>query len=237
MLSCKGNSTPNVYTNQTLLEAWADYIRIYEPYAWFGTFTFKKDILTYAQDNPFVRTARYAWKDKTGRYENGTYVREYSQKKWLDSGTYERTGTYVQNVQEEHSVRMYRRWARKLNEEIFGTRFRNRGEGLFHVYAIEYQKRGVAHIHSLIKDIPESCSRIQMEKAWERLHPNNGYANIFPYDPERGASGYIAKYVMKGGKVDILAPPQMPATAALSDEQRIKQYPPEKGGSGLPPGF
>lgn len=248
MLSCKGNSTPNVYTNQssgysreysypTLWEAWAEYIRIYEPYSWFCTFTFKKDILTYAQDNPCVHKARYSWQDKTGKYENGTYVRGYSREKWPDSGNYERTGMYVQNVQEEHSVRMYRRWARKLNEEVFGMRYRNRGEGLLHVYAIEYQKRGVAHIHSLIKDIPESCSRIQMEKTWERLHPNNGYANIFPYDPERGASGYIAKYVLKGGKVDIIAPPQMPAMAALSDEQGVKQQGPEKGSSGPSPEF
>ncbi|GMU74504.1 MAG: hypothetical protein AMXMBFR44_7000 [Candidatus Campbellbacteria bacterium] len=201
------NNTPHVRTNQTQWEAWAEYVRTFEPYSWFGTFTFKKDILTYTQENPCVYTSVYTWKDKTGKCPHGTYVRESEKKPWRDSGSYERTGTYVQQVQEEHSERMYRRWSRKLNEEIFGTRFRDRGKGLLHVFAIEYQKRGVAHIHSLIKEIPSHISRIQFEKVWERLHPNNGFANIFPYDPKRGAAGYLAKYVLKGGKVDIVAPP------------------------------
>lgn len=235
--SCTYNSTSTEYPKQTLQDAWAEYIRLYEPYSWFCTFTFKRDILTYAQDNPCVHKARYSWQEKTGKYENGTYVRGYSRERWPDAGNYERTGMYVQNVQEEHSFRMYRRWARKLNEEIFGMRYRNKGQGLLHVYAIEYQKRGVAHIHSLIKDIPEAVSRIQFEKAWERLHPNNGYANIFPYDPERGATGYIAKYVMKGGKVDIIAPPPAAPTPALSDDAGCRARGPEKEGSGHSPGF
>ena len=206
MLSLKENSTPPVRTNQVLWEAWAEYIRMFEPYSWFGTFTFKKDILTYAQENPVVRTARYEWHDKTGKYENGTYVRGFTSERWRDSGTYERTGMYVQQVQEEHSIRMYRRWARKLNERVFGSRYRDKGKGLLHVYAIEYQKRGVAHLHSLVKGVPPSFSRIEYEKLWQNLHPNNGFANIFPYDPVKGAAGYLAKYVLKGGNVDIVAP-------------------------------
>jgi len=237
LVPCTHNFTPTEYPKQTLQDAWAEYIRVYEPYSWFCTFTFKRDILTYAQDNPCVHKARYTWQEKTGKYENGTYVRGYSRERWPDSGNYERTGSYLQDVQEEHSIRMYRRWARKLNEEIFGMRYRNKGQGLLHVYAIEYQKRGVAHIHSLIKDIPEAVSRIQFEKAWERLHPNNGYANIFPYDPERGATGYIAKYVMKGGKVDIIAPPSCGSTPALRDRSEGIARGPEKEGSGHSLGF
>lgn len=239
---------------QAQWDAWAEYIRIYEPFSWFCTFTFKKDILTYAQENPCVHKARYEWKDKTGKHDNGTYVRGYSRERWPDAAEYERTAMYVQNVQEEHSVRMYRRWARKLNEEVFGMRYRNHGKGLLHVYAIEYQKRGVAHIHSLIKDVPESCMRKRFERIWEGLHSNNGYANIFPYDPERGATGYISKYVLKGGKVDMIAPrnvgstpiwaftlsmslPQVLSEPALSDEQGYSNTAQEKGSSGPSPGF
>ena len=208
------NSTSYPLSNQSQWDAWASFIRMFEPFSWFGTFTFKRDILTYAQEHPTFTTAHYEWQDKTGKYENGTYVREYTKSRWQDAGQYERTGSYVNHVQEKHSDRMYRRWARKLNEEIFGARYRNQGEGLLHIYAIEYQKRGVAHLHSLIKEIPTSVSRIEFEKLWENLHPNNGFANIFPYDPIKGGAGYLAKYILKGGHVDICAPKGY--TAALS---------------------
>jgi hypothetical protein len=38
---------------------------------------------------------------------------------------------------------------------------------------------------------------------WNR---DNGFARIYPYDPA-GAPGYISKYVVKGGEIDISLPP------------------------------
>lgn len=201
------NCTPDNTTNQAYWEAWADYIRQLEPYSWFATLTFKTDILTYSQENPTITEARYEWVDKTGKYPNGTLIRTHRKVKWENAGKYERTKEYVRKVQEEHSKRMYGRWIRKLNEEVFGRRYRERKLGVLHVYAIEYQKRGVAHLHSLIRSVPTSISRIEFEKKWERMHPNNGYANIYPYDPVKGAAGYISKYILKGGMIHIDGPP------------------------------
>ena len=75
-----------------------------------------------------------------------------------------------------------------------------------HIYAIEYQKRGVAHLHALLKGIPPDISRKHWERVWEGDHPNNGWCNISPYDPELGVCGYLGKYILKGGQVEISGP-------------------------------
>ena len=43
--------------------------------------------------------------------------------------------------------------------------------------------------------------------AWMELwNRDNGFARIYPYDPA-GAPGYVSKYVVKGGEIDISLPP------------------------------
>ncbi len=37
----------------------------------------------------------------------------------------------------------------------------------------------------------------------------NGIARIEPYNPKRGAKGYLAKYVSKNGEIDIFIPPYL----------------------------
>lgn len=214
---------PKASPVSNVFNAWADWIRTYEPFDWFATFTFKTDILTFSQNHPSIQKARYVKVNNEDKFDreyppllrakhlskrkyDGHYELEYYRKPWPTKDDYERTGEYAKNVQYSHSTKIYNRWIRKLNTEIFGKRYREKNQGLLHIYAIEYQKRGVAHLHSLIKGVPQDTRRKTWEKVWEGMHPNNGFCNIFPYDPKKGGCGYIGKYILKGGQVDISKP-------------------------------
>lgn len=111
--------------------------------------------------------------------------------------------SYNKDVQERFARQQYLIWSRALNESIYGRRFREHGLGVDNAYGMEFQRRGVIHLHAVLKGIPKSVSFYEWAKSWWRQHPNNGYATIEPYDPKLGAVGYLGKYVMKGGQVDL----------------------------------
>ncbi len=75
--------------------------------------------------------------------------------------------------------------------------------GVDNAYGMEFQKRGVIHLHAVLKGIPDKVSKEEWAKKWWHQHPNNGYATILPYDPELGAVGYLGKYIVKDGLVDL----------------------------------
>jgi len=58
----------------------------------------------------------------------------------------------------------------------------------------EVGRLGRLHLHALIGGLEPYVQRTAAAKRWDRRH---GHARIFPYDPDRGASHYIAKYVSK----------------------------------------
>lgn len=53
---------------------------------------------------------------------------------------------------------------------------------------------GRLHLHALIGGLQPQVYRTA---AWKRWHDRHGRAEILPYDPDRGASHYISKYVAK----------------------------------------
>lgn len=60
--------------------------------------------------------------------------------------------------------------------------------------ALEWQRwRGVPHIHALVGGLDSDRYSEVSAKAWEAF----GFNRILSYDPELGASHYIAKYVTK----------------------------------------
>lgn len=85
----------------------------------------------------------------------------------------------------------------------FGTHYRKHGEGVWFVNAMEWQKREVLHFHSLIGGGISHLDRFSWMELWNR---DNGFARIYPYAPT-GAPGYVSKYVVKGGEIDIYLPP------------------------------
>jgi hypothetical protein len=118
------------------------------------------------------------------------------------------TATFKCEVTEDLGVRQYLKWIRKLNEELFGRRYKEKGLGITHVRATERQKRGVIHFHALLGADVLKLRRKSCEAAWESQSYNtNGYMRIIPYDASRGAVRYLGKYVSKEGNLDIFLSP------------------------------
>lgn len=113
------------------------------------------------------------------------------------------TFTFREPVHPEQANRRYRRFIRTLNENRFGKRFQEKGLGVYHINALEWQKREVLHFHSLIGGGLQDLDRFYWMELWNR---DNGFSRIYPYQPD-GAPGYVSKYVVKGGEIDIYLPP------------------------------
>jgi hypothetical protein len=113
------------------------------------------------------------------------------------------TFTFREPVHPEQANRRYHRFIRTLNETTYGKRYREKGLGVYHINALEWQKRDVLHFHSLIGGGVSNLDQFYWMELWNR---DNGFARIFPYQSS-GAPGYVSKYVVKGGEIDIYLPP------------------------------
>ena len=116
------------------------------------------------------------------------------------------TLTFREEIHPELADRRYRRFVRQINEALFGRRFREKGKGIYHVKASEYQKRGVLHFHSLMGGGVWKLRRLTFMDMWFN---DNGISRIESYDPKRGAKGYLSKYVTKGGELDLFVSPSL----------------------------
>ncbi len=113
------------------------------------------------------------------------------------------TFTFRDPVHPEQANRRLQRFVRTLNEIRFSKRYREKGLGIYLINAIEWQRRDVLHFHSLMGGGLQDLDRFAWMELWNR---DNGFARIYPYDPA-GAPGYVSKYVVKGGEIDISLPP------------------------------
>lgn len=198
----KGESKP-----VSLFDANADWLREYDPWDLFAFFTSKMDIRTYAKENPYMYSSDYEWVEKTKKYPNGTYVRKPKKRKLQPSESdWAKTTTTRKEPEENHIIQQYLKFIRRLNEQIHGSRYKQKKLGVTYAYVVEFQKRGVAHIHALIKGVPKDISTEHLEDIWKSLHPNNGLLEIVPYDSRLGAVGYLSKYVSKGAEVNLFVP-------------------------------
>ena len=108
------------------------------------------------------------------------------------------------NVGPESASKAWNRWLRKLNKECFGNHYQREGKGIVVVRATEMQQREVIHFHALMGGGLGNILRKSYEAEWNK---ENGFAFIKPYRGEQGAKRYIAKYVSKGGELDVSVPP------------------------------
>lgn len=116
------------------------------------------------------------------------------------------TFTFKEEIHPESADKLYRVWINKLNRAIYGKRWRNRKPfGVKHVRALEWQKRGVLHYHSLIANVGFE-DREHWAEVWQKLGLDSkaGFIRIDQYDESKGgAEAYLSKYVTKGGQIDI----------------------------------
>jgi hypothetical protein len=102
------------------------------------------------------------------------------------------TMTFASLIHPEEAAKRWLRWTRHVErEERHAIRWAR---------ALEYQKRGVIHYHALTWGMLDA-RRLTYMDAWHELA--GGFARIVAYEPARGASFYLGKYIAKGGEVDL----------------------------------
>lgn len=93
--------------------------------------------------------------------------------------------------------RAHDRWSRTMHHE--------NGRQLRQVVALEYQKRGTAHLHCLVHGVAEGFDNFHAMAVWERVS-GGGYSRIYDYNPRGGAEDYCAKYVSKDMELRLIGP-------------------------------
>jgi len=104
-------------------------------------------------------------------------------------------------------------WLAKVNEAAFGKRWRRRGKGVLWARGIEFQRRGSVHFHALLARVGE-VRRLAMMDEWSSLA---GWARIRPVEHPDRVAKYVAKYVAKGGEIDLGGP-------GLADEPKPELF-------------
>jgi hypothetical protein len=89
------------------------------------------------------------------------------------------------------------RWSGMMHNES--------GRQLRQVAALEYQRRGTAHLHNLIHGVRAGADPFHAMQLWEAAS-GGGFARIYPYQPEGGAADYCAKYVTKDMELRLIGP-------------------------------
>lgn len=114
------------------------------------------------------------------------------------------TFTFRESIHPESADKAYRIWISLLNRAALGENNAQWQWRLFGVRALEWQKRGVLHYHSLIGGGVDDLHRVQWCKYWEELdRKRHGMARIYKFKVNGGAESYCSKYVTKGGNIDI----------------------------------
>jgi len=120
------------------------------------------------------------------------------------------TLTFKEGVHPEQATKRYYRFIRKINERLFGRNYRRRGKGVVWIRALEWQRRGVLHFHSIIGNGAWRLLRIGVTELWEndkkyKLSRNgdNGKAWVERYDSVKDGAQYLAKYLTKERQGDI----------------------------------
>jgi len=104
------------------------------------------------------------------------------------------TLTFAAAVHPEQADKRFQSWVRDLRKrERRGVRW---------VRTLESQERQVLHIHALFWfGGREEARRLIVMHRWEEI--GQGYARIFPYNPQRGAAYYLGKDITNGGEIDL----------------------------------
>lgn len=105
------------------------------------------------------------------------------------------TFTFAVWLHPDQAAQRYTEWARQLQAETETV--------MRHARALEYQRRGVPHFHSLIWGVKRRTKRKAWEEKWEEI--GGGWCAIYPYDRDKPASFYLGKYAVKGGEIDHLS--------------------------------
>lgn len=125
--------------------------------------------------------------------------------------------TFRQDAHPEAAFKLFRVFVSMLNRKLYGPRWHKHGKGIRWVCAMERQRRGVVHFHSLLAS-PELVELLK--SSWRPApvagHYENeilelwndlaGFARIEPIQSAAAVQGYVSKYVVKGGEIELGGP-------------------------------
>lgn len=110
-------------------------------------------------------------------------------------------------VHEERAKKSFRFWLSQLNRELFGPNWHKRKHaqgGCVWALGQELHKSGRIHFHALVAaphvDLNSVARRLTWMDAW---YLSSGIARIEPPASQADVAGYVSKYVVKGGQVDL----------------------------------
>jgi hypothetical protein len=131
----------------------------------------------------------------------------------------------------EAAFKRFRLFISILNRRLYGKWWLKKGVGIQWVCAMERQRRGVVHFHTLLRS-PELLALLKSSwspaghggryenavmELWNELA---GFARIEPIDSAEAVMGYVSKYVTKGGEIE-LGGPGMAYRRSAGDPARV----------------
>jgi hypothetical protein len=141
--------------------------------------------------------------------------------------------TFRDDVHPEAAAKRFRLFISILNRKLYGPRWHKHGTGIRWVAAMERQARGVVHFHSLLGGSPELVELMrstwkpsdqyrgawvnEVNGLWDQLA---GFAKIEVIDSPDAVRGYVSKYVIKGGEIE-LGGPGMPEEKREGQPARV----------------
>jgi hypothetical protein len=125
------------------------------------------------------------------------------------------TLTFRNDTHPEAALKLFRLFVSQLNRKLYGPRWSKHGKGIGWCVALERQLRGVLHLHCLLAE-PELTRLLKSSWFKENGHWANalneswnalaGFARIEPIKHAELVAGYVSKYVIKGGEIDLGGP-------------------------------
>lgn len=114
------------------------------------------------------------------------------------------TLTFREPPHPERAEKTFGYWIHRINQKMYGRRYKKRHDGIYWVLALEYHQSGVIHFHALLGDVEDlnvKYSRRDARNLWYELA---GIGRIDAIDDRLSmVTNYVSKYVTKGGDLTV----------------------------------
>lgn len=113
------------------------------------------------------------------------------------------TLTFRESRHPEAADKLFRLFVNEINRSLYGKRWRQNGQGIYWARCIEWQRRDVIHFHVLMsdtQDLNETLRRLSWMDRWKTLA---GFSKIEKPKVQDCVARYCAKYIVKGGEIDV----------------------------------
>ena len=103
----------------------------------------------------------------------------------------------------EAMLKQTRWFMNSVNRRLYGRKFYKRGEGIEYVIALERQKRGSVHSHSLIRLSDHALSNEIVRYMKDLTEQCSGWSRVEIPRSQLDTVNYVCKYVTKDGDLHL----------------------------------